>query len=180
MIIFKEKLTNEYINSLFGLKAELELKEYNLYNRVDYILNFVYDKFGGNVVSWTFRDNKYYVDDISVRTIDVVSKEFIKDIYLIDKFNNDWRFTNSLPSRWLFEDFEDEVVIGIQKVKDNNHLDEERYEDYKRGFKIGACGESVLSQLGTQEPKHADMFHRGHTDGYKTFADHMRYFKYGK
>ncbi len=93
--------------------------------RITYIIHTLFEKFDMKLDTWYFDDagesqvgnladhyGKYEIDSIAIE----LNKNFkYKDISIIDRFGEEWSWGNSIPIRWLFEDFEKEIIDG--KVK---------------------------------------------------------------
>ena len=50
---------------------------------------------------------------------------------------------------------------------------EERYNDYKRGWVLGATGQPMAAAIGTPEPRFLEDYRRGFSDGNKAFKSAM-------
>jgi len=94
-------------------------------DRITYILEVFFGAFGGKLQNWYFDDAaEGRVGDLA----DNMCSEEIYSIYtdispqpkpndgydfmIIDKFGDEWGWESSVPVRWLFEDFEEEIIKG--------------------------------------------------------------------
>jgi hypothetical protein len=72
---------------------------------------------------------------------------------IIDKFGDEWSFEGLLPKRWLFEDFEAEIVIGKTKFEEVEALKKEKAATLKAAKKLKKAEllESAKKKLSKEE-----------------------------
>lgn len=99
----------------------LKFKEYNndsnvMFNFDDFVIDsediFYNDLYINNLSLFTFFDENKERDNIRA--------------VFIDKFNCDYELVNKIPIRWIWEDFEQELIEGIEKYKNK---DSSRYNE---------------------------------------------------
>lgn len=115
-------ITKEFVNETLLLNNQLESKKEIIFNRIEYILKFIFKAFGGELDYWYFDGaEEGEVGDLfknyNPNTIYVIAEGSYNYSVIIDKFNNEWDFDGEIPTRWLFEDFEDEVLDGLKEYK---------------------------------------------------------------
>lgn len=102
-------------------------------DRLEYIIKFWFKAFNFTVtniefygdVSWVDTDfeEEYLDQDTFVATTEIYNR--YTDLFIIDKFGGElsWE-TSTIPTRWLFENFEKEIIDGKklyeEKVKSKN------------------------------------------------------------
>lgn len=110
-------------------RAECNELEAQIINRIDYILNFIFDLESSKLNYWYFDgaqegavgnlnlsyDNKTIYSTIDSIVTDSVKKK--KNYSYILKDGKQWEYEGTLPSRWLFEDFEEELIEGKKKYE---------------------------------------------------------------
>lgn len=112
---------------LKGKKLNKEISDLNemIINRIHYIISFLFETFSEKKGSWWFDGaeegevgdfwKNYYGYEIAFRT-DI----FVNDIKIIDKNGNFWSCGGWIPDRWLFEDFENEIIEGKKLLEEQN------------------------------------------------------------
>jgi len=94
--------------------------------RIHYILEFLFKSFNaeGDLQTWYFDGadegemGELVFDDDYIHNIILCAPADIQDsIKLILKDGSEFSLDGTLPTRWLTEDFEDEVIQGIEKYK---------------------------------------------------------------
>jgi hypothetical protein len=109
----------EAANELYSIDADISA-------RIDYILNFIYNAFGSKLSNWYFQGASENQDGFFEPHM--FSEEFYvykepslpNDGCFICKDDVEWGLEEGIPSRWLFEDFEDELTSGIERLKKHN------------------------------------------------------------
>jgi hypothetical protein len=122
----------EYKNngSLLGYESEIR-------GRLNYILSFIFLHFGGgelNITSWSFDINYDDCENFDSLLCDDEIQGIITPFSKTAKFENillndgkKWKFSYSVPIRWLFEGFEKEIVEGREKyLKQSKHNKEKK------------------------------------------------------
>lgn len=115
-------------------------KELNLKfsSRVNFILNIIYETFNYKLDDWhilNFDDENIYIYPEPLQDIDFMSNTK-ECFYFIEE--------PKFPTRWLFEDFEDELKIGKKIMEDNvksqdndkNMLEAIKYKLSEKEFRI--------------------------------------------
>lgn len=104
-------------------KKSYESTEQVIVDRMDYILHTVFEEFGNDFGSWYFHDaGEGQMGHLTWDETDLVMEFYqpkIKnEMIFIDKGGDEYRFDQSIPTRWLFEDFEEELSDGIKKYQE--------------------------------------------------------------
>ena len=96
--------------------------------RLSYIVHTIYNIFGYQVNTWYFDDAKEgEVGDLKnhiyndyINNIIVECKSLKKDpaIIIFDKNRFEWEKDLGIPVRWLFENFEQEIIDGKKKFEE--------------------------------------------------------------
>ena len=96
--------------------------------RLSYIVHTIYNIFGYQVNTWYFDDAKEgEVGDLNnhiyndyINNIIVECKSLKKDpaIIIFDKNRFEWEKDLGIPVRWLFENFEQEIIDGKKKFEE--------------------------------------------------------------
>ena len=149
-------ITAELINKVQSLNKEVNQLESQIINRIDYIITFLFE---GKDCRWWFEGaeegeigdiwRRYHAHEIWITT-DPAPK-----ISFIDKNGNDWEFEGSIPDRWLFEDFENEIIEGkklFQERKAKRNIERLQLEEQNKKEKKQLI-ESVKKKLTKQELK---------------------------
>jgi len=106
--------------------AKLYSIDVDISARIDYILNFIYKAFGTELSNWYFQgasenqdgcfEPHMFLDEFYV----YMEPSLPDDGVFLDKDGGEWGLEEGIPSRWLFEDFEEELTSGIEKFKTHN------------------------------------------------------------
>lgn len=104
---------------------EASLLEDVITNRITYILTKWFEAFGGTVNTWYFDGAnegeignlfEYMNNDIiwNIRVdMEIYPKSNDRSAFvIIDRFGSEYQWQNEIPTRWLFEDFEQEIFDG--------------------------------------------------------------------
>lgn len=122
--VLENKIFNDWQDSI-NHSARLE----NIITeRLSYIVHTIYNIFGYQVDTWYFEDAKEgEVGDLNnniyngiINNIIVECKSLKKEpeILIIDKNGSEWEKDLGIPVRWLFENFEQEVIDGKKKFEE--------------------------------------------------------------
>jgi len=101
--------------------------------RMNYIIKTVFHKCGVKLKWWSFEDSEGH-DDIHVRQKYLGYENEFDDnpekLVIIDKDGDELELYSSVPTRWLWEDFEDELTNGIKlfRSKTKEETDKELEE----------------------------------------------------
>jgi hypothetical protein len=105
--------------------------EESIVNRINYIVRTVYDVFKVKIDTWYFYgagegevgDLMRQLDDNEINIITELARN--KDggynsieMVIIDKYGHEWGFEDSIPTRWLFEPFELELMNGKKNFEE--------------------------------------------------------------
>lgn len=107
------------------LITQADMIESSIINRICYILTFWLQTFGNTLSSWYFEGaDEGHVGDLDSHISDSVIYGIVLDYFydnktnIIDKHGNNLSCDDDIPTRWLFEDFEEEIVNGKKLFED--------------------------------------------------------------
>jgi len=125
----KEPITKEYFEQAEKVIAFANKFTGKIEDRLDYIIHKFFEIYDCKVNTWYFED----VEESEVGNLwDHMDQDYITSIWIdinerskkynnyafIDKFGEVDEWANSIPTRWLFEDFEQEVIDGKKKFEE--------------------------------------------------------------
>ena len=149
------------------LNKELGVLEETITDRMTYVLQTLFATFGIELGTWYFNDapegglgdlwQHYHDDDIYVVTEVGNNCEKDRNLFnsvdmaIINKFDEEWEFQGAFPTRWLFEDFETELLEGKKKYEEQEtarklKLKEKRQSQKEEDKKLAAEAKSKLSK----------------------------------
>ena len=149
-------ITAELINKVQSLNKEVNQLESQITDRIDYIIAFLFE---GKDCCWWFEGAEegeigdfwrhYHAHEIWIITDPNLKISFI------DKDGNDWEFEGSIPDRWLFEDFENEIIEGkklFEERKAKRNLEQIQLKEQNKKEKNQLI-ESAKKKLSKEELK---------------------------
>lgn len=123
----KEPLTKSLVNDWKVARAASGKYEDMITERIDFILRRLFITFGMELDYWYFDgagegevgDLGRWMGDTEIHGIvtEVTRRSSRADIVILLKDGFEWGYDGSLPTRWLFEDFEQEVLSGKEKFE---------------------------------------------------------------
>jgi hypothetical protein len=119
----KHSIKHDLVKSWQKASSEADFLEGAIVERMDYIIHTIFDTFGSRLGSWYFSDAQegqmghltYDEPDLFMQWWQPEIKE---DMFIIDKNGEEYMFDQSIPTRWLFEDFENELIDGKKKYEE--------------------------------------------------------------
>jgi hypothetical protein len=151
------------------LNKELGGLEDKITNRMTYVLQTLFATFGIKLGTWYFDDApegglgdlwRHYHDD-EIYVVTEVGSNCEKDrnlfnsvnMVIIDKFGEEWGFEGGLPTRWLFEDFEQELIDGKKKFEEAEEARKikEKEDRSKRKEQDKALAQTAKAKLSKKE-----------------------------
>jgi hypothetical protein len=165
----KGSITQELFSDWERLHKEISSLESQMEDRIDYIIRSVFKEFGNRLSTWYFPgaeegevgSMKYAVDkDYFTVETDCLeryesSKSGYKEMTILLKDGTRWSFEGMYLTRWLFEDFEEELVQGKKKYEEK--LEEEAKKKKERALarkqKKVLLAESAKAKLTKEELK---------------------------
>jgi len=123
----KDILESKHFNDWREAKAQCDRLENIITERLSYVVHKIFEVFNLKVSTWYFPDAKEgevgdldsHIWDAGIHEIFVeISNNKKNNIILIDKYDNEWEWDSPLPTRWLFEDFEREIIEGKKKYEE--------------------------------------------------------------
>lgn len=157
-------LKQETITSLQKYLDLAKEEDDKIEERIDYIIRRVYEEFDAEIHTWHpdgYVEGSamlHMLDDPFIENIEVLS-ELPEEAGIIDNDGDEWNFNESfsLPLRWLFEDFEQELVEGKRRYVQK--LDAERMAEAARLRANGAkIRKQALAKLSAREKRALDLF----------------------
>lgn len=156
MLAKHRKLDKSIISDLKEAKKALGIIEGKVFDRIDYILHFVFETFDNTLHNWYFEDaNEGGMGNL------YMDKDWIYDIFtdatcqnnmvMFLKDGKQYEYDGIFPSRWLFEDFEEEVLQGKQAWIDEQEAKKKKSKKAKETR--NAKREEVLNKLSKEERK---------------------------
>ena len=139
-------------------KEASELEEI-ITDRITYIIKFWHSMFNISFFTWYFDGaGEGEVGDLYANfgpmEISSINADVGKGaITIIDKYNNEYCWDSAIPTRWLFEDFEQEITDGKRKYIDFLNAKKEAVLKNKKESKINKDKliESAKSKLTKEE-----------------------------
>ena len=108
------------------IKKQTDKIEGEIIERLDYIIRFLHKTFGVKLGTWYFygagegRMGELCYEDDAINVVTELDRSsdgeyHSKEMCIIDDNGDEWMFDSYIPTRWLFEAFEQEIIDG--KVK---------------------------------------------------------------
>lgn len=149
-----ETITPEYLNEYKQKQEEADWYKGAIVDRIDYILKSIFDFEGGSLNYWYFDgasegevgDFSYAMGDNEIYNIITEGNPFGKGYNYILKDGKVWKYEGSIPSRWLFEDFEEELVKGKESF-------DRREEEQKKKKKEASESKKIKNQMLAEQAK---------------------------
>lgn len=122
-----DPVTPEFVKEGRALAAKAGAFEDQIVNRIGYIMECIFELFDKKNAYWYFRGADegevgdlwaHYQEHCSSSIDLIVDNCPGPEMVLILETGEDWGFSDSIPSRWLFEDFEQELINGKKKFED--------------------------------------------------------------
>lgn len=108
-----------------SLKKDVGRIEDEIVNRISYVWYTINNAFGNEVDTWYFDDagegevGNLDIDDSFVSSIQTdYKKKSTGDMAILLKDGSEFGFYSEFPTRWLFEDFEQELIEGKKKYEE--------------------------------------------------------------
>lgn len=127
-----QTITQEFVDQAKQMAKEVDNSKSIIADRITYILKVLYNTFGMRLKYWYFEGAeeedignlwRYLKNDYIDHLVVCVHEANDAEIAIIDKYGNEWEFDCCLPTRWLFEDFERELIDGAKKYEELNSED---------------------------------------------------------
>jgi hypothetical protein len=127
-----EPIKPDVIKQWEKLATEAGKLEEKITDRMNYILHSLFEMYGAKLDTWYFdgagegemgelsrylRDDEIYGIVTELYTRDRFRDKQV-DIIFIDKNDHECSYEGAIPTRWLFEDFETEVLEGKKKYEE--------------------------------------------------------------
>jgi hypothetical protein len=163
-----EKLNIEFVEQLHCEVMKIGAEEEKIYNRITDIHRTICKEFGDTLDTWYFYGAEEgeigdlwgnlgddSIDRMEVEIIMVPNKPSsdYSDYKIIDKHGKELDLSSSIPTRWLYEDFEKELSEGskkyVQQKADKKRMAAERRLKKKEEKKI--LIEAAKKKLTKQE-----------------------------
>lgn len=124
--------------------------ENDIIERIDYVIKTWFEVFGAKVKYWYFEgagedevgDLFGYLKDDYIYGLFVETNTFPNNMFIIDKYGNDYGWESEIKLRWLFEeDFKEEIKQGKALYKKR---EQERLKLQNNPTKVKKTRDSVL------------------------------------
>lgn len=122
-----EKISEDVVNEILKIHKAYAEVERKISDRMNYIVHECVRISGGNIEWWSWQNGDYEDSHADGDFIHSYDKETIqingelnhayKSIFLT-KDGSEWSLVDGYPTRWLFEDFEEEFTQGLQAYSD--------------------------------------------------------------
>lgn len=115
------KISSGAIVEWQGLRKRADFLEGQILDRITYIIRFWMETFGGKLETWYFDgaaegdvgDLRHYMSGTTIHNICTICKPNPNaEMVIIDKDGDEYAWESEIPTRWLYEDFEQEIVNG--------------------------------------------------------------------
>lgn len=157
-------LDKSIVENWYPTRDALDKIESQICDRLTYVLSTLFDTFGFELETWYFEGaEEGSVGEMHIRSdyIDGIIVESKHDRYgqvkinLIDKFGSDWDFSGDIPVRWLYDEFESEIIEGKAKyeAKELARQKADKLLSAKQKEKRDALLASAKSKLTKEELK---------------------------
>lgn len=132
-------------------------------DRMDYITRHCVEVVGGEFDWWDWNSEDYESHSAGDFMLSY-DKEIIqirglwtctKNNVFIDKHGNEWGIEDGFPTRWLYEDFEEEFTNGLKayKEKEKQKAEKAKENKKKRDLEKKALIHAAASKLTKEEKK---------------------------
>lgn len=161
-----EKISKETIEKFNKLQKE----KYEILSifekRIDYIIKTITKEFGLKMKWWEFWGDGDYqspldywfnkiqneeTNSIDELCVNVMSDFGMKDAFWVDDNCFDWCWERSFPSKWIMNDFEEELKLGHAKHLEN--LEKQNNKANEEEMKTLSLQKIALSKLTDEEKK---------------------------
>ncbi len=122
-----EKITSEVVVSWKKKKAEADKEEEKILDRIQYILEAIFSSEKSSLEYWWFDgvgkdddnagDVEKHMNDKEIWGIVTDGHSGLFGYNYILNDGREWRYEGSIPARWLYEDFENELLEGKNKFE---------------------------------------------------------------
>ena len=159
-VTYMSPISNDHFKDYMEAENRLSQLEEVLTDRIGYIIDKLHDICGINYEYWYFEgapEGDVGKPDIDQYTVSSLVVDYgcngYKSIKLILKDGEEWILEESFPSRWLFEDFEQEVIDGKKKfdAKEKARKEKAKQQRLSRKEKDKRIIEKVTSKLTKEE-----------------------------
>lgn len=151
-------ITPELVDEVTELYHKLGPLESKIIGRIHYIMLSIFNTFGQKNAYWYFYGaaegeqgdfwRHYEKDAISIVFDNCPAGE---NMVILLKDGSEWRFDDSIPTRWLFEDFETELAEGKKKYQGKLKADKiaaqnKRFQQKQEDKKLAAAAKGKLTK----------------------------------
>jgi len=160
----KEPIKQNTVKEWKRIRSEAGALEEDIEQRITYIIRFWFEAFGSKLDTWYFDeagegevgDLSRHMNDDEIDSIYVEMKSHsnqIGDEYIIDKFGHEYGWESSIPTRWLFENFEQEIIDGkkLYEEKEAARKLKQKEKSAQKKLKDKNLAEVAKSKLSKEE-----------------------------
>lgn len=124
------KLEPSIINEYLGEKERFETCRGKIIDRMNYIVRSIFEICGGNLDWWDVENDDPEYRSSGIKPdfnsfddyISFYAVGSLKNAWIIDKDGREICLRERFPTRWLWEDFEDEIKNGLAEIKHRAEL----------------------------------------------------------
>lgn len=164
----KSPITQELFSTWEKLSRETSKLESQIEKRIDYIVRTVYKTFNNKLSTWYFYgagegemgNMKLAIDKDSFYIIVELERDRdgrynSKEMVILLKDGSEWELEGEYPARWLFEDFEEELIQGKKKFEEKLEEKAKKKKEHALAQKQKklALAESAKAKLTKEELK---------------------------
>jgi len=136
----------------------------NITARMNYIIRRCLELAGGKLDWWDWNSDGDYEDQSSGDFMESYDKDTLsiraewnikREIIFLDRDGDEWGLSDGVPTRWLYEDFEEEFTNGIKayKEKEEQKKAKDKENKQKREQEKKTLITQAASKLSKEERK---------------------------
>ena len=133
-------------------------------DRMNYIIRRCLEIAGGKLSWWDWQCDGDYEDQSSGDFMESYDKDQLSiraewniksEIIFLDKHGGEWGLQDGIPTRWLYEDFEEEFTNGLKAYKEKEKQQKEKAKEnrLKRAEEKKVLVKQAASKLTKEERK---------------------------
>lgn len=141
------------------LQKQLAKMESDIIDRCNYIMTSIFKLFDKKSAYWYFYGagegefgdfwDNYHKDYVHIIADNCPGKEMV----ILLKDGSEWGFSDGFPTRWLFEDFENELIEGksLYEKREAERQEASKKKREEKKIKVKAIAEIAKSKLSKEE-----------------------------
>jgi hypothetical protein len=159
-----EKLTEYNITAAIEAHKLYIATAGKITDRMNYIIRRCIEIVGGKLDWWDWLGDGDYEDRASGDFVQSYDKDQLsiraewdikREIIFLDKNGNEWGLAEGVPTRWLYEDFEEEFTNGLKAYKEKEIRQKEKTKEnrVKKAEEKKVLVKQAASKLTKEERK---------------------------